>query len=170
MKLSSIHTDRVDDAELSVVVTEGILNDLMSSGMTKLQAWLANRGSGLPPNVRKLVEKAKAVKASLLSEEDEAREWWTALFAAFGLKEEQYSEVYKKVISQIKPRIDLSQEDSESRLKSAETEREKRKKEGGVFSNAMKSVLSQKNDKSSKGGTKRKPKVVPSGDEEDEGI
>ena len=163
MKLSNIHADINDDLELSVVVTEGILDDLMHSGLTKLQSWLAGVGSKLPPKVQKVVDQAKTLKVSLVSDERAAVEWWNELFDAFGIGNEHRKKLHEKLVANIKPRIDLTQEDSESRLQDAEGERANRKKKGGAFSHVAKQMLSKKDD-----GAKPTKKPVPAGGDEEE--
>ena len=148
MKLQIIHSDvNKDDLQLSIVVTEGVLDDLLSTGVTKIQSWLASRDAKFPPKVKAVVEKAKTIKNSLLDDEEEdVKTWWVELFNALGITKDSIDEaiideLYDKVKADIEPRIDRSGENTEERLKEAEAEKADRKAKGGFGKRMVKHLV-----------------------------
>jgi hypothetical protein len=124
MKLENIN--RLDEAlELNreYLIIEGILSDLVATGITKFQTWVAGHDKVVEQlGMLNYVNAAKELDVSLLDDSPEAEKWWKSAADAINKKHggkatpRERAELIVKARAKIGPMINRDLEDTEARM------------------------------------------------------
>lgn len=124
MKLENIN--RLDEAlELNreYLIIEGILSDLIATGITKFQTWATGHGKVVEQlGMLNYVNAAKELDISLLDDSPEAEKWWKSAVDVINKKHggkatpKERLGLITKVKAKISPMINRDLEDTEARM------------------------------------------------------
>src|SRR5690606_39161918 len=92
-----------------ITMLEGVLDDLLSIGATKLRTSAINKTIS-NHKVDELISIAKDLDASLLKNTPKTTRWWLQLFTIFSVPEEQQPILLQHIVSLAKTKINRTRE------------------------------------------------------------
>jgi hypothetical protein len=124
MKLENIN--RLDEAlelDRQYLIIEGLLSDLIATGVSKIQTYIAARDKVVEQlGLRNYIDTARDLEVSLLDDSPAAKKWWQAAAAAVDKKHggkstpRERAALIAKIKAKIEPLINRDMENTEDRL------------------------------------------------------
>lgn len=149
MKLQDIN--RLDEAialHRANQIVEGILSDIVASGVTSMQTWLKGHGKTVEQlGLQGLVAAARKLNVSLLDDSEEANAWWKSAFDAFQAKhgykitKGDRLKLITSIKAKIEPEVNRDLEDVKKRLEDVAAQRSKQGKSSFDVSKLYKAVF-----------------------------
>ena len=126
MKLEDLH-----EQKRTIVLSEGLLGDLLRVGVSKIQASLPTNKELLDsvPGLDALLSHAQSADYSLL-DMDKSADWWRSLFSKFEMdidSDDKAQAIFRDVTDRLESRIDRSLEDPERRMEQQREKEEQRR-------------------------------------------
>lgn len=104
------------DAYRRLVVLEGIIDDLLAIGKTKLQTMVHRNAERLEssPELRQYLDTAKELPVSLLKADPIAAKWWSQFFNHFSVPAAERQDLLKSMAGTLRSSIDRTREKPET--------------------------------------------------------
>jgi len=124
MKLENINRlDEVLELDRQYLVIEGLLSDLIATGVSKIQTYIAARDRVVEQlGLRNYIDAAKDLEVSLLDDSPAADKWWQSAAAAVDKKHggrstpRERAALIAKIKAKVEPMINRDMENTEERL------------------------------------------------------
>lgn len=141
MKLNNLYVSNTSEPQRTLLY-EGLITDLLKSQLTKARTTILKNKHVLEkvPELQKLFEASSNLDDSLLKYGKLTEKWWHNFFNHFNIPESHRGAILRKLLNEIRPKIDLSSEIYKNTEDEYEKERAKQVQAEGIISENLPGV------------------------------